>query len=73
MSDGVLTAERAERLKDLQTQMGLGDEAAQKIIKGAQNKNLLDNFQVPVLALPSSYSASHPPIFKTHVSMDMCP
>lgn len=41
LADGVLTAEKSESLTKMREQMGLPQEAANKIIKGIQNQRLI--------------------------------
>ena len=46
MGEGVLTSEKAEHLKEMQTKMGVTQDVADKIIKGAQNRKLISGLQV---------------------------
>ena len=41
-----LTAERVAELEEMREKFGLSKESAQKIIKGAQNQNLIANMNV---------------------------
>ena len=43
---GSLTAERVKELEELRMKFGLSKESAQKIIKGAQNQQLISNMNV---------------------------
>ena len=42
----MMTAEKAKELEEKRVQFGLSEEAAQKIIKGAQNQNVIANMNV---------------------------
>lgn len=44
LADGTLTAEKSESLTKMREQMGLPQEAANKIIKGIQNQRLIGRF-----------------------------
>ena len=46
MAGGGLSAARVEELEQKRAEFGLSEAAAQKIIKGAQNKQLIDNMNV---------------------------
>jgi len=51
LSDGRgLTAERAEKLKDIQTQLNLPEDEAQKIIKGITAQRMMSNVQAQISA-----------------------
>ena len=46
MASGGLTKDKVEELNKMRNQFGLSEASAQKIIKGAQNKQLIDNMNV---------------------------
>ena len=46
-----MTAEKAKELEEKRVQFGLSEEAAQKIIKGAQNQNVIANMNVSPFTL----------------------
>lgn len=48
LKDGAMTKEKSLYLKDLQKQLGLGDDAAKVIIKGVSNARLMGNVQAQV-------------------------
>ena len=52
VSGGGLTAETAKELEELRTKFGLSKESAQKIIKGAQNQQLISNMNVSTTSDP---------------------
>ena len=62
---GGLTKERVEELNNMRTQFGLSEASAQKIIKGAQNRQLIDNMNVslkhllPPLSFPGLNHTRH--------------
>ncbi len=57
IGDGNVTKDRIEQLNEMRDKLGLGKEAADKIVKGVQNQRLIGDLNViPLLALvPSSY------------------
>lgn len=63
---GSLTAERVKELEELRMKFGLSKESAQKIIKGAQNQQLISNMNVSLksrikhTSLPSLSSSNLP-------------
>ena len=55
MAGGGLSAARVEELEQKRAEFGLSEAAAQKIIKGAQNKQLIDNMNVSLRSKSQQY------------------
>lgn len=49
MAGGGLTKEKVEELNEMRSKFGLSEASAQKIIKGAQNRQIIDNMNVSLL------------------------
>ena len=75
MGDGMLTPARAAALDSLRGQMGLSKEAADKIIKGFQNRKLINEMQVrrATPAPRGTYPVYSPPcLAASHSRRCMC-